>query len=736
MSMRRPVLPREPASPSRWHGEDRSSPILEQPKEGASWCRPDRNGVALFVVIGFLAFVTIVALYLHSFSRRQMAQTRQHSRIEVAWRAATLAARQADLLLERATEFLNSTDPSTWPKRDKAPLPLRPLIEAITERDGRLRGADTLWELPLDHTPLRPLLEEEPHLGVTVTIALRGVQPLLDEPAVPGLSEPPAEWRGRFVIEARATLDEVERRVMTKREFRWVSLQWPVVGRFVLTALRGSGQPNPLRVEPPAPGRGSPRFPPDLRPAPGVQPLTIMGGPPVTDRAGVARDPASYLDRQGWIYLGNPPPSPSDFWTLGAALGLGDTGEGFPADHRPWFFEIPQGASRLGMGQGPTALWPRFESVVFACVPYGQSRERANQYALHTCPGDLDTYSHLRLMGTSREPSPTLVFGPVFRRYLLEQGIRPRPRFPNDLPPVALIPFVRPEDYNRPDFGVPGLDRRVPDILRAACAGYDGFRLAMSALVIAPANEALAFALNQASPAQLKPQFRTAEIPKLGRDLMFDPARPDRLLLDGPCRLLRGGQTVFEGSLGHALANLNTLALARAARVFPDGARLRTWLEGRLARGRSVTGVYEVSGPFTWTDEWNTLALGGVVVVAHGDITIRAGVMPRSRAVLPDAVDHPVTLYSKDGNIILATNQPVQAALVAPRGQLRGPADGEVDLRGLVAVGELPLDQFKTGRPKTIRYDARHDWADPAAYDRSFRLQLEEQNLFFAVKPR
>ncbi len=698
--------------------------------------RKPPRGLALFVVIGFLAFVTVVALYLHSFSRRQMAQTRQHSRIEVTWRAATLAARQADLLLERVAEFLNSSDPSTWPKREKAPPPLRPLIEAITEQDGRLRGSDTAMELSLDRTPLRPLLEEEPHLAVTVSIALQGVQPLLDEPAVPGLTEPPAEWRGRFVIDARATLDEVERRVMSKREFRWVSLHWPVVGRFVLTALRGSGQPNPLRVEPLATAGLGTRFPPDLRPAPGVQPLIVLGGPPVTDRVGAARDPATLLDRQGWIYLGNPPPSPSDFWTLGAALGLGDMGEGFPADHRPWFFEIPQGVSRLGMGHGPMALWPRFESVVFLCVPFGQSRDRANQYALHTCPGDVDTYSHLRLMGTSREPSPTLVFGPVYRRYLLEQGIRPRPRFPQDLPPVALIPFVRPDDYGRPDFGVPGMDRRVPDVLRAACAGYDGFRQAMSALIVAPANEALAFALNQATPAQLKPQFRTAVIPKLGRDLAFDPARPDRLLLEGTCRLQRGGQTVFDGSLGHALANLNTLALARAARVFPDGQRLRTWLEARLARGRPVTGVYEVTGPFTWTDEWNTLALGGVIVVAHGDVTVRAGVAPRSRAVVPDAADHLITLYSKDGSIILATSQPVQAALVAPRGQLRGPPDGEIDLRGLVAVGELPLDQFRTARLKTIRYDPRHDWADPAAYERSFRLQLEEQNLFFAVKPR
>ncbi|NLI78775.1 MAG: hypothetical protein GX442_20335 [Candidatus Riflebacteria bacterium] len=704
------------------------------------------RGVALLAVLLLLVCIGLVAFYLHSYSRQQRQQTFRLGLAEVAFRAAEFGARQGTRFVRAGVDWLNSSAPETFPKDAKAPPALQPFAAAFIQ-DDRLIEETAEMRLPLDGSPLAEGLEPyAKDLYLDVRIRIERSSPLLEDPGIPGLPDLARERRGRFVVDVQAGYREVERRVVSVFEFRTVHLQVPVVGRFTLLAGDLAG---PLNV---IPGKlASGLIPPRFQATTGIQPLVLVNGPPVTpaDRPKLAADPGPFLDRQGWVFLGTPPDRDPQSLTLGLAPGDVPAGENFLLhEFRLFVSEIEAGSFAFGReftppGSGQSMrLWETHQR--YACLTglYEETKTSARRELMVLEPRNTQKSSLLRLMGTNAAPSPTLVFGKVWRSYLLERGIRRKPVPPADPDGPAsatALPYLTAPAFQASPW--PGVQAAARDALLAACGNeWLGYREGMCSLVVSPLNEGLAFFFDQSAPAgtgqrAMQPAFQAGSA-RLNRVLKFTPGSPAGLVLDGPLTLIRDGATVFEGEVQQVLPNLGPLLRRRCGREFATGPELFKHLKDLQQEGKAAAGFYHIKGPFTWTADFNQVALGGVGIVAEGLVRIVAGIAPQPPPAVPDARANRIVLASLDGDLLVETAEPLQAALLAPQGTLRLGGGGGVQVAGLVAVARLDLAGLATTAPKQIRYDPDHDWGDAEAYRRSFRVMLEHQPLVFQTKLR
>ncbi|MBF0407332.1 MAG: hypothetical protein HQM10_08260 [Candidatus Riflebacteria bacterium] len=698
---------------------------------------PSRGGMALFLVMGFLFFIAIVAFYLHSFSRHQMSQTRFLSNAEVAFVAAEFGAREACMLVQKTADFINSTDPLTYPKKDRVPVVLKTFFDAFFNSRAQLKNNLSSIDLNLSNMPVNSMLSDyAPKLKLRVNIKLKNPAPLLEGTIIPGVCEPFSETRGRFVIDSKSEYYGTERRVMTTFEARSINLTTPVIGRFVLSVVKGDGNLNPLSesLAPlPVNQKYSP-FPPVFQTNDTIFPLVVNGGNTITDKNKTRNETATFFNSQGWVYLGVPFGTKPEFWTAGVAQPAGEYGDGFlMTGTQAYFFPIEQGSPRLGQTNNGISLWKDFQTVAFIGPTHKEGKEKIRKYILAKSPDNDFGISCLKLMGTASEPSPNLIFGKAYRHYNLEQGFRPVPK-DGKTSSVALIPYVAPEDYSKSSMGVPGMGRNVAQAYRDTCQGYSGFEQAMTKTVIAPVNEGIAFYFDKNSGANFKPVFESGNIPKLGRNLNYQADSPANFLLDIQQKFFRNNECIYDGGLNQVLPNIKDLVSARSARSFLNSSEFKLFLENFLKRGKQVTGSYLIKGPFTWTSEFNQLAIGGVVIIAESDITIQSSVRPQAQPQNSDARDHTVSLVSLNGDIVISTDSPVDAALIALKGTLRLSQPCKIEIKGLLAVANLNLNQFHNKFKKSITYDSRFDWADEETFTKNVRLSLEDQPLLFQVK--
>ncbi len=708
---------------------------------------PRRRGVAIFAVMGLVLVIGIIAFYVHQYSRRQKQQSFHLSSAEVAFQAAEFGAREGYLYVLRAVDFLNSTDPATLPKQGTIPSSLRGFFDAFVRDDGRLTDKPAETTLPIVLTPVKGLLDSVgSDLTLSVQLRLERQKPLLPDLPLPGVTETLLETRGRFVIDALACFRGVERRVVSVFEQRTIHLQVPVLGRFALFANEVAGTLN--QVSTPLQNN---LIPPRFAAAGTLKPLVIQGGPPVTsaNRAGVLADPSGYLDGAGWVFLGTPQGGEPWQLTLGMAPGSEGDGEHFLLHgERLFVFPITSGGVPFGSpaalpaGWDPLEMWRTHQR--YACLTglYEESRGAGRNQFLGLSTENTQRASLLRLMGTSAEPAPTVVFGKVFRSLILERGLRRIPVSPlsPDGPASATpCPFVPQNGFSAASW--PGMSAMSTAAVRQTCRdAWDDYSQGMSIPLVSPINEGLAFFFDttplQGANRPLQPTFSGVPLSKIGRKLTYSPSVPQDLVLDGQMNLLRSGAGVFSGEVQQVLPNVGPLLLARCGREFPDADALRVYLNQLRQQGRQATGFYHVKGPFSWTAEWNALAVGGVGIVCDLDLAIRSTVKPSGGAGLPDARQNRVVLATLGGDVEVGTAEPVEAALLAPKGRFHLTGTGGFDLLGCLAVRTLDVGELATNAPKRLRYDPQHDWADAQAYAGSFRIMLEQQPHLFVAKPR
>jgi Tfp pilus assembly protein PilX len=705
-----------------------------------------RRGMALFIALGLILVIGIIVFATHRFARQQRHQSRHLSTAEVAFQAAEFGAQQGYFLVQRSVEFLNSTEPSTFPKVAKAPASLQPFMNAFVTSDGRLIAQGSETTLPVPLTPIQELLDSVgSHLSLTVVIRLEQQTPLMEGSPAPGLAALAGETRGRFVVDSRAVFQGVARRVVALFEHRSINLLPPVLGRFVMVVGQMEGSLNQVSI----PLQGShiiPRF----GSTPSLRPMLVKGGISISpaERASLAANPGPYLDEAGWIFLGTP--QGADPWSLTLGLNPGDGTYGehaFLHGNRQFVYPIQRGEQAFGLEYTPSGGWEPFRMWEthqrYACLTgvYEATKTSARREFMRLETRDTQRSSLLLLMGSTAYPSPTLVFGKVFRRYLLEQGLRkkPDPPLPLDAPASATpCPFIPGSAFTG---SWTGMSTYAADALRGTCGNtHTGYSQGMSRLMVTPHNEALAFFFDttpeSAVNRSVQPYFRLTDIPKLGRNIAYSPGSPDQLVLDGPIKLFRGGAEVYSGQIQQFLANTGTIFLTRCGRSFASSADLQRYLTDLRQKGRVATGFYHVRGSFSWTSEFNGLALGGVGIVCDDNLQIKSRVRPEPPATLVDAFDHPIILVSLKGNLIVETGDSIEAALIAPKGELRLSGGGALNLRGCLAVAKIHASTLATLAEKRLTYDPRFDWCDAAAYQNASRIMLEQQPMMFVAKPK
>lgn len=695
--------------------------------------------MALFVVLGILMAVWILVFSLHYFSRNQRYQSFQLTSGEIAHYAAEFGARQGYLLVQRAADFLNSTSPLTFPKKTTAPAALSRFMELFVDDTGLLVNSPVSAVMPIPIADSTVLAGMGNNLKLTVTFRLAGQQSLWPTSILPGLLENPPERYGRFVVDSLAEYRGVKRRTIAVFEQRTISITWPVVGRFVLFAadlqgtlnpVVGSLQPVPKVVIPLAfPGGFSPK------------PLVIMGGTGISpaQRATIQGDPATFLDRQGWICLSPSSTGDPRFWNFNLSPGTTDGEHFLLGEDRVYLYDIQAGTDMLGRtvslpAGGSYEFWKTHRTYAFLTGMYQEAAAKKRAYFLEKSAMVCDKSSMLRLFGTSVLPSPNLVFGKAYRSFILEQGLLPKGGGSLSAP----FPFLGANDFLSGNW-TRGIDIITAQVLRDACgAVFAGYQQIMSRVVEGVFNDGIAFWFDSSPPNQpnrpVEPVFQTGVIPKLQKSLLYQAKVPDSLLLDGTTAICRNGAKVYEGQLQQVLPNLGGIAIARCARKFPTTTDLIEFLKEVLRRDQSTTGCYLVEDSVNWTDELNDLAIGGVIVVSKGSIRISSAVKPRTTPRIPDAAQNKISLVSLNGDIIINTSAPIEAALIAPNGMLDVAGPISLNIIGLVAVKKLSLTNMVNSNDKKVTYDPALDWADADSYGKSFRIMLEQVPQMFDAK--
>lgn len=171
-----------------------------------------KRGMALFMVIGFLLFIGLISIYLNFFSKHQMQQTRDSSNAEICYRAAAFSARQTLAYLQRAADYINSSDPSTFPKKAKAPAEMKPFLEAFFDENGQMKRDPVELDLSVERSPLQHFLRTYQNLIIKAKIRSTAIKPLHENPSIPGLKPLQEELRGRFVIVAEASIKNTQKR--------------------------------------------------------------------------------------------------------------------------------------------------------------------------------------------------------------------------------------------------------------------------------------------------------------------------------------------------------------------------------------------------------------------------------------------------------------------------------------------------------------------------------------------
>lgn len=562
--------------------------------------------------------------------------------------------------------------------------------------------------LPLSLAPLQDLVAAlEDEAAAELTLELFDLKGFQDGPDFRGLRDDPHEKSGRLSLTTRATVRGTTRVFRAHRPFKVIQTRVPLLSKFTLF-LRDQG-PSPVnllgldRLKPDQPMRG-----PD---GPG-SPLVLVHRedrlPTVAE--GLFHDLSSLFgdlapDQGGLVFLGGTAP-----WNLNLVHGTGvgrfdelfhlrRTRYQMPAEVDPSRVEFP-----LFFGFYDGVL----EGPVFH--PPGLPKDILTRGDGSEVPPET---SALHLFGDVADVSPTVVLGPVFRSYVFLKlldglwfphlspaefaGVAPE-SFPGDYSAYARhMAQVVQEPYNR-----------SVDFIRTNSETLEGdghVRTDPQAVAI-PGPTLLPEALTRLQPVSASDPHFLYPDPE-------DAARTRVRLLRPPgdlpeAELFRGDPQDFDG------ATLESLLLAR---VVEEYASLEELQAKRFRAGiLEIQGVTRIQAPEITLGKTN-LGDSGILVV-DGDIHLEDFVQKYHDT-------EPSALVSLQGSIHVKTQAPIQAHLVALRGQVHF-ATATVDIHGALAADHLDFSQLSRGfARKRISYDETLDPTQPEGAFSKLRLFLD-----------
>lgn len=576
-----------------------------------------------------------------------------------------------------------------------AVLPGAPLHQAlVASRWDEASGASVTLES--EHlTDLVGFLGEG--ASAELSIELRNFRPLLRRVPLRGIAADLREKQGDLAVVCRAEYRGVVRTMVLAKRVKVVDVAAPVVSKFTLFVReRGDEDPNLLRYERTLPEEGY-RIG-ELSARPWVLYHTTDRHPASVDGrfhalADELLDAAP--DSGGLVYLGGREP-----WQLNLTHGAG-------AGRYEELFQLRRTRyavePRVPGFEHEWAMFFGFYEGLFRSEKFGDARSAGDYVGDPRLGRVRDRTAALHLWGDLAYVSPTVVLGPVFRRYvtlrlldgywfptLSEAEFRAHPlreTFGGDYPAYARgMTRVVAEAYNRT---------------------WDYVTTNHESL--GPGGQVEAGETPAVPPADLAGRVtRVRGAGEEGGAFLYPELGTE---FPGVCRLVRevGGEVepVFEGTLadldGSLLADLLT---KKAVATVPDEAAFFA----RHLRGRTldVPGIVHVTS--------GGLELGAVNVRAPSMILVEGDVRIVDR-IVEVAPRSPLTIVSLNGSIEVVTGAKVDAALVALNGTFR--SKGKLELVGGVAAGRLELPAIVRGEAaKTLTYNEELDPTDDAYWNR------------------
>ncbi len=650
-----------------------------------------RGGFLMPVVLVMLAVILLLALSRFFVSHQQLDVVVRMTDRERAYQLAASGLRVGMRQLDGLLEFLNDPDPATYPKRDRAPAELAGLAGRLLDADGRFLTERA--ELPVDSAFL-PYLKDMPDVKeLEVSLVSSECRPLFLRPPGGGLLPDPRETLQILTLWASSEVGSSRALAVAYKESRVVDITLPVLGKFALF-LRGQGS---LEVNGVKDSSALERM--DNRP------VVVRPGREAEVRTLAVAEAASLLERQGWIYLGGERP-----WslTLGAGGGVAANRAAMLLDG-VYEYELGEGGPLAASGQ---LRYYATQSPVYPELAKPEQRE-----ALRLAePGLLERTSLLELTGSSEAPSPTLVCGPVNRRWALLQGLSNTAS--GARAPLPMLDEGRFEAGQWPG----GVSASTAQAIREQFGGqFERYAARMSQFVEEPFNLGnLALLASQSQPLLRTMLLDPAVIPAPA------PRMPPsaRLAVDGrPVRFheaVTGGGYSLTDDAGRALTDRLDLEafkelgflVHKAGRHFRDGAAFLEGCRGGAPGGLKLGGVVHVAGSLALERPLRVERGGGGMVLVDGDLRLAERLTSESL--------EPVTLVSLNGNIRVDTAAPVDAALAALAGRIElGPA---FDLRGALAAGELTVARATEAGPRQLAYNEAFDPTASGAHSRNYRV--------------
>ena len=551
--------------------------------------------------------------------------------------------------------------------------------------------------------------------GVTGDLELSVRFPIvraLGDPLPPGFARDPYEKRGTLELAAVVSVGGATRRISVRRPFQVLYRLPPALGRFALLLGGYEGGDEGLNRLDYSPRlglfhdrvTGRPGWPLVVYPhPPGAEP----GEPPATRYRADPLEPAS---AGGWIGLGG-----DQAWVMNLTFGAGD-GSPFEEGHALRNF------AAIHPSEAVPGAWERSRRM-------GLARSMADLPWL--APGEAASLprgtSLLHLTGDARAPTPPVVLGRAYRRYLAF----------SKLAEEESGPYTSFRGLDEADFDQAGADFAAA----SGGAGYEQYRRLMLRVVTEPYNRSYDYLATSDERRLDDGTVEAGETPWRPRRLLgsealaprLEPAQggtPEGYLypsaedLDateawGSLQLAdEDGERLYRGTLDGLLQGVASRAEARAVWRVEAGpeedapaAFQRLFVEGeQLHLGTSCHLVD------------STLTLGPLHVVAGGTIVVDGDVTVVGP--ITTAPGELLAVVSLDGDIRLAGEDPVVAGLVSCRGRFVPSRRGS-DVRGLVAAARLDGASFAgTEGAHRLVYDPRWDPAIPAARFAQFRVHL------------
>ncbi len=672
----------------------------------------------VLLVIVIISLLAITRLYISS---QHMVMVSHLADKERAYYLSIAALEAGKDVLDQVFIFLNDSNPETYPKREKAPEEIAPVVRELLDDEGfpRKSGAQFNLQSPLVDEFLESM-EDDDIQSLDLSVTLYEARPFhiegsqTDQGFQTFMRIDPREATYTISVTSKAVYRETPSTTCLFTEMKLVNITPPVIGKFAVILNR----PGTLQVN-------------AIKDSRSVD--TMLGAPFIIksgsscgfDETMTDDDARDLIDAQGWIYLGG-----DQAWELNLSKGGGRPDYQDPLlktymcfNRIPSQHDLSPENQRYSEEEGE-----EFSYYAFQTGLYQELQQDATGKPLSLLDEREAAFSSiLNLAGSEEETTPTMVLGKAVRKWACIQGL-----YNNDTDKKAVFPYLdettfysndwpgewSPDniEYIRNNFGSDGYN------------GENGYERFMSFVASQPYNhgnqELTDYEASEIETALVhEPESfppGTDQPPVLKRIKVDQNDQPLHTMAWGSIYTLldTDENIVFKGASPGEIDFARYLA-PKCSYTFTNSNALFSFMQRRTESTMTlrISGVVKVSSDLTVRGQIQVLHGGGGTILVEGNIEIRGGITAPSEDLL--------VLVSTSGNILVDTPQRLDCALVALNGTVRLPENFHIN--GLLAADRVIVPRGNNRSKRELVYNRQLDPTNMETYRRNYRLMVKEE---------